>query len=188
LSSKAKPLILIISGPSGAGKTTLSLALIASIPNTIIATSHTTRPPRPGDKDGDDYFFVSEETFKSKISSGAMLEYAEVYGNLYGTSRDSIENELSAASNVILDIDWQGASRIKAIYPEAISFFILPPAGKEAQNRLQSRQQDNEETIKLRMSTYQEQISHQNKYDHILTNTDIEQTTQQLLDILSSYQ
>lgn len=186
MNNEVKPLILIISGPSGAGKTTLSLALIANTPGTVIAVSHTTRLPRPGDKEGVDYFFVSKEAFRNQIDSGAMLEYAEVYGNLYGTSRDSIEKALSDGNNVILDIDWQGAQRIKAIYPESISFFILPPAGEEAKNRLLSRQQDTEQTIQMRMSAYKEQISHQNEYDHVLINTDIDETTGQLLDILNS--
>ncbi len=181
-----KPTILIISGPSGAGKTTLSLALISSIPDTIIAISHTTRLPRPGEKDGQDYYFVSREIFQEQIENGAMLEYAEVYGNLYGTSRDSIDKALSEGCNVILDIDWQGARQIKAAYPEAISVFILPPAGDEAKKRLQSRQQDTEETIQMRMSSYQEQISHRDEYDHIVTNTDIEETTRELLDIMGS--
>jgi len=181
-----KPVILIISGPSGAGKTTLSMALISSIPDTIIAISHTTRLPRPGEKDGKDYFYVSREIFQNQIESGAMLEYAEVYGNFYGTSRDSIEKALSEGYNVILDIDWQGAQQIKAVYPEAISFFILPPAGDEAKKRLQSRQQDTEETIQLRMSSYQEQISHRDAYDYVLTNVDIKETTRQFLDILNS--
>jgi len=186
LNNKKKPVILIISGPSGAGKTTLSHALIASIPDTLIAVSHTTRLPRTGEKDGEDYFFVSKEVFQSLIDSGAMLEFAKVYDHLYGTSRFSIEKALSEGNNVILDIDWQGARRVKVVYPDAISVFIMPPAGKEAENRLLSRRQDTKETIQRRMSTYTEQISHQDEFDHILTNTDIKSTSRQLLDILAS--
>jgi len=186
LNNKKKPVILILSGPSGAGKTTLSHALIASVSDTIIAVSHTTRLPRTGEKEGEDYFFVSEEVFQGLIDSGAMLEFAKVYDHFYGTSRFSIEKALCEGSNVILDIDWQGAQRIKEVYPDAISVFILPPAGKEAENRLLSRQQDTKETIERRMSTYTEQISHQDEFDHVLTNTDIKSTSQQLLDILAS--
>ena len=187
LSKTAKPVILILSGPSGAGKTTLSHALITSISDTLIAVSHTTRFPRPGEKEGEDYFFVSKQTFRDMIDSGAMLEYAEVYGNLYGTSRTTIEKALLDRKNLILDIDWQGARRIKAIYPDAVSVFILPPDGKEAENRLLSRQQDTEKTIQRRMSTYAEQISHQDEYDHVLINADIDSTTRQLIDILAAF-
>lgn len=114
-----------------------------------------------------------------------MLEYAEVYDHLYGTSRTAIEKTLSEGNNIILDIDWQGARRIKVAYPDAVSVFILPPAGQEAENRLLSRKQDTEKTIRKRMSSYKEQISHQDEYDHVLTNTDIGITTGQLLDILT---
>jgi guanylate kinase len=185
LKNKNKPVILIISGPSGAGKSTLSHALVARTPDTIIAVSHTTRDPRPGEKEGVDYFFVSKQSFQIQIDSGAMLEYAEVYGHLYGTSQLSIEKALREKNNIILDIDWQGARRIKEIYPNAISVFILPPAGEEAKSRLLSRQQDTEKTILQRMSAYEEQISHQDEFDHILINTDIDSATQQLHDILA---
>ncbi|MFW2438204.1 MAG: guanylate kinase [Arenicellales bacterium] len=186
LSKTAKPVILILSGPSGAGKTTLSHALITSIPDTLIAVSHTTRSPRTGEKEGKDYFFVNKQTFLDMIDSGAMLEYAEVYGNLYGTSRTTIEKALRDRKNLILDIDWQGARRIKAIYPDAVSVFILPPDGKEAKNRLLSRQQDTEKTIQKRMSSYGEQISHQDEYDHVLINADIDSATRQLINMLST--
>jgi guanylate kinase len=187
LSKTAKPVILILSGPSGAGKTTLSHALITSMPDTLIAVSHTTRFPRPGEKEGEDYFFVSKQSFQDMIDSGAMLEHAEVYGNLYGTSRTTIEKALHDRKNLILDIDWQGARCIKAIYPDAVSVFILPPAGKEAENRLLSRQQDTEKTIQKRMSSYSEQISHQDEYDHVLINADFDSATRQLIDILADF-
>ena len=187
MSKTAKPVILILSGPSGAGKTTLSHALITSMPDTLIAVSHTTRFPRPGEKEGVDYFFVSKQAFQDMVDNGAMIEYAEVYGNFYGTSRTTIEKALHDRNNLILDIDSQGARSIKAIYPDAVSVFILPPDGKEAENRLLSRQQDTAETIQRRMSSYSEQISHQDEYDHILINADIERTTRQLIDILAAF-
>ncbi len=181
-----KPVILIISGPSGAGKSTLSKALVASIPDTLIAVSHTTRPRRPGEKDGEDYFFVSKEAFQKLINSGEMLESAEVYGNLYGTSRAAVESTIANGNNVILDVDWQGAQHIKTTYPDAVSVFILPPAGKEAEKRLLARQQDSEKTIRDRMSEYTEQISHQDEYDYTVINSDIQRSTRQLIDILAS--
>lgn len=178
------PVILIISGPSGAGKSTLSHALIDAVPDTVIAVSHTTRKPRPGEKNGVDYFFVSQQEFENLISKGEMLEYAEVYGNFYGTSRASVELPLSEGKNIILDIDWQGARRAKSIYPEAISVQILPPGEQESEKRLISRQQDSEQTIKTRMATYKEQMSHQDEYDHIIINDDLAEANRQLLSIL----
>ena len=179
-----KPVILILSGPSGAGKTTLSHALITAVPDCVIAVSHTTRAPRTGEKEGEDYFFVSEADFHRLVKSGEMLEYAEVYGNLYGTSRNSIEQALSKGKNIVLDIDWQGARRIKSIYPDAISVYILPPAEQESENRLISRQQDSGETIKARMATYKEQMSHQSEYDHVIINDRLSEATSELVRIL----
>ncbi|MEN8711353.1 MAG: guanylate kinase [Arenicellales bacterium] len=178
------PVILIISGPSGAGKSTLSHALIDAVPDTVIAVSHTTRKPRPGEENGIDYFFVSQPDFLNLINSGDMLEYAEVYDNLYGTSRESIDQPFSEGKNIILDIDWQGARRIKAIYPDAISVQILPPGEKESEKRLISRQQDSKQTIMARMATYKEQMSHQDEYDHIIINDDLAEATRQLISIL----
>ena len=178
------PVILIISGPSGAGKSTLSHALIDAVPDTVIAVSHTTRKPRPGEENGVDYYFVSHQEFENFIKKGEMLEYAEVYGNLYGTSRASIDLPLSEGKNIILDIDWQGARRAKSIYPEAISVQILPPGEQESEKRLISRQQDSEQTIKARMASYKEQMSHQDEFDHIIINDDLAEANRQLLSIL----
>lgn len=175
--------LLIISGPSGAGKTTLSHALIAAVPDTLIAVSHTTRSPRGNEKNGIDYFFVSKDEFQELIDNGEMVEYAEVYGNFYGTSRNSIEKPLREGKNIILDIDWQGARRVKSLFPEAVSVYILPPADREAQKRLQLRQQDTDDTIDARMSSYQEQMSHSHEYDHQLINDDLAEAIQQLLKI-----
>jgi len=186
LNNKKKPVILILSGPSGAGKTTLSHALIASIPDTIIAKSHTTRSPRPGEKDGEDYYFVSQKEFQQLVQDGEMLEYAEVYGHLYGTSRNTLLQAINKGKNIILDIDWQGARRIKKVYPEAISVYILPPAERESKARLISRQQDSPETIQSRMSTYREQLSHQSEYDYVIVNDNLAEATLELRKILAS--
>ena len=178
------PVILIISGPSGAGKSTLSHAMIEAVADTVIAVSHTTRKPRPGEENGADYYFVSHQEFENFIKKGEMLEYAEVYGNLYGTSRASIDLPLSEGKNIILDIDWQGARRAKSIYPKAISVQILPPGEQESEKRLISRQQDSEQTIKARMASYKEQMSHQDEFDHIIINDDLAEANRQLLSIL----
>ena len=184
LSNKSAPVILILSGPSGVGKTTLSTALIEADPGTVIAVSHTTRPSRPGEIDGEDYHFVSKSKFLELVKNGEMLEYAEVYDHLYGTSRDSLQQSLEKRKNVILDIDWQGARNVKAIYPEAVSVYILPPTEHETEKRLISRQQDTADVIKSRMSTYKEQASHQHEYDHTIVNDKLSDATRQLVRIL----
>ena len=184
MNTNTKPVILIISGPSGAGKTTMSNALIEAVPDTMVAISHTTRKPRPGEISGEDYFFVNKAEFQDMVNRGEMLEHAEVYDHLYGTSRKSIEKSFSEGKNIILDIDWQGARKIKSIYPDAISVQLLPPAEKESENRLFSRQQDSEETIKARMATYKEQMSHQGEYDHIIINDNLKEATRQLISIM----
>jgi guanylate kinase len=185
LSNSKKPFILILSGPSGAGKTTLSNALVDAIPDTVIAISHTTRAPRPGEKNGNNYHFIDRQEFMRLINNGQMLEHAEVYDNFYGTSQGSIEASLGQRKNVILDIDWQGARKMKSLYPSALSVYIVPPDKDETKNRLIARQQDSAEVIKSRMSGYKEQQSHQSEYDHTVINDKLADATQQLIRILN---
>jgi guanylate kinase len=172
--------ILILSGPSGAGKTTLSHELIRIYPDTVFAISHTTRNKRPHEQEGVDYYFVSTEEFQHLIEQGEMLEYASVYHKLYGTSRASIEMAAQDGKNIILDIDWQGARSVKRAYPEAVSIFILPPDEKEAKDRLISRAGDSDEVIEARMSEFEEQLSHQNEFDHVIINDKIDSAVDQL--------
>ncbi len=184
LSNHHSPFILILSGPSGAGKTTLSNAVISAIPGTTTAVSHTTRLPRPGEIEGKDYYFVDKSAFLALCDNGEMLEYAEVYGNLYGTSQSSVEALLEQGKNVILDIDWQGARKMKSLYPSALSVYISPPDKDESKNRLIARQQDSAEVINSRMSSYKEQESHQQEYDHTVVNDKLSDAVDQLLRIL----
>lgn len=185
--TKNKPFILILSGPSGSGKSTLAKALISSTANTIESVSHTTRQPRPGEHDGKDYYFVSKDFFVNLLEQKKMLEYAEVYDNHYGTSAETIEKAVSNGTNIILDVDWQGARRIKERFPEAISLFLMPPSESAVLERLTTRSQDSEEVIKQRMSIYAEQISHKNEFDHVLINDNFDTCHQKLLKILSSH-
>lgn len=175
--------ILILSGPSGAGKTTLSHELIRIYPDTVFAISHTTRAKRPHEQEGVDYFFVSKEEFQDLIEQGEMLEYACVYDKLYGTSRKSIDMAAEDGMNIILDIDWQGARSVKRVYPEAVSVFILPPDEKEARDRLVARAGDSEEVIEARMSEFDEQLSHQDEFDHVIVNDIIERAVDQLANL-----
>jgi guanylate kinase len=184
LSKPDIPFILILSGPSGAGKTTLSNAVISAVPDTTTAVSHTTRQPRPGETEGKDYYYVDKPSFLALRNSGEMLEFAEVYDNFYGTSQGSVEASLVQGQNVILDIDWQGARKMKSLYPNAISVYILPPDKEESKNRLVARQQDSAEVIESRMSSYKEQQSHQQEYDHILINDKLSDAVDQLIRIL----
>ena len=183
-SNRNAPVILILSGPSGVGKSTLATALIEADPDTVIAVSHTTRPPRPDEIDGEDYYFASKTKFLELVNNGEMLEYAEVYDNLYGTSQNSLQKSLEQGKNVILDIDWQGARNIKAAYPEAVSVYILPPAEHETEKRLISRQSDSADVIKSRMSSYKEQTSHQHEYDHTIVNDKLPEAVSQLVRIM----
>ena len=143
--------LFIISAPSGAGKTSLARALIASDVNAKMSISHTTRQRRSGEVDCVDYFFVSQPEFLSMVQEGVFLEHAEVYGNYYGTSRNAVEEMLAKGINVLLDIDWQGARLVRKQMPEAISISILPPSIEELERRLRSRGSDTEDVIQNRM-------------------------------------
>jgi len=184
LSKQQTPFILILSGPSGAGKTTLSNAVISAVPDTTTAVSHTTRLPRPGETEGKDYYYVDKASFLALRDNGEMLEYAEVYDNFYGTSQSSVIALLKQGKNVILDIDWQGARKMKSLYPSAISVYILPPGEEASKNRLIARQQDSVEIINSRMAAYKEQESHQKEYDHTIVNDKLSDAIDQLLKIL----
>jgi len=176
--------ILIISGPSGAGKTTLARALIAAVADVDFAVSHTTRPRREGERDGVDYHFVDEAGFDDLIASGQMLEYAQVYDYRYGTSRKAVEDSIAAGHRVLLDVDWQGARRLRECYPEALSVFIEPPAGREAEQRLHARDQDSDATIRRRMTEYADQVAHRDEFDHVIVNDDLETALQSLVRLL----
>jgi guanylate kinase len=162
--------LYIISSPSGGGKTSLVNALIESNTRLETSISHTTRPPRPGEKDGIDYYFVTHEHFLKKINRGIFLEYANVFGYYYGSSRPWIEDKIQQGIDVILEIDWQGAQQIRKIMPEIISIFILPPAWNILKTRLQKRGQDKEDTINTRMNNAQREIAHYHEYDYLIVN------------------
>ena len=162
--------LLILSAPSGAGKTSLANALVESDPNIEFSISHTTRAPRPGERDGVHYHFVGMAEFERLIADGVFLEHAQVFGNRYGTSRRAIETMLKAGQSVLLDIDWQGARAVKAQMPEAISIFILPPSREALRERLIRRGQDNAEVIERRMREATAEMSHFHEFDHIIIN------------------
>ncbi|MCY9872507.1 guanylate kinase [Vibrio barjaei] len=171
-----KGTLYIVSAPSGAGKSSLISAMLEKNPTYAmkVSVSHTTRGIRPGEEDGVHYHFVEKTDFESLIEQGAFLEYAEVFGNYYGTSRLWIEETLEKGIDVFLDIDWQGARQIREQMPEAKSVFILPPSNSELERRLNVRGQDSDEVIAKRMSEAKSEMSHYNEYDYVIVNDDFD--------------
>ncbi len=172
--------LLIISAPSGAGKTTLVRALLKADPAIRLSISYTTRAPRPGETNGKDYHFVGKQEFLAMASHGELLESAEVYGNYYGTSGAWIGRELTAGRDILLEIDWQGAAQVRRQFPDALCIFILPPSLHALRNRLVNRAQDNQEVIEKRLAAAAEDISHAAEFDYIIVNDDFDEA---LLDL-----
>ncbi|WP_334014605.1 guanylate kinase [Alteromonas sp. S167] len=169
--------LFILAAPSGAGKSSLIKALMEKYEGNSttpmqVSVSHTTRAPRPGEEDGVHYHFVSREQFEALIEQGVFFEYAEVFGNYYGTSRVTIEQTLHRGIDVFLDIDWQGARQVKKLMPDTCGIFILPPSLNVLEQRLNNRGQDSEEVIAGRMSQAVSEMSHFNEFDHVIVNDD----------------
>jgi guanylate kinase len=180
--SSSRPLLLIVSSPSGAGKTTLTGRLLSKYPELRFSVSHTTRGPRAGEVDGREYHFVERPEFEHLIESGNFLEWAKVHDNLYGTSRA----EISRAGNsrgIIFDVDHQGARQIKSAEPGAVAVFILPPNMAVLLERLRGRKSDDEETVKRRYAASRQEIQHYGLFDYLLVNDDLERATEQLIGI-----
>ncbi len=176
--------LYIISAPSGAGKTSLVREVLTTVPGVALSVSHTTRPMRPGERDGVHYHFVSVAEFKEMVASGAFLEYAQVFDNYYGTSREGVRDQLRSGLDVILEIDWQGAQQVRQLFPEAVAIFILPPSREVLENRLRARGQDSEAVIARRLREVRTEISHSNEYDYLLVNEDFGQAVVDLQSIM----
>ncbi|WP_135448514.1 MULTISPECIES: guanylate kinase [Tabrizicola] len=180
-------LLLILSSPSGAGKSTLSRMLMAWDPTMRFSVSATTRPPRPGEVDGREYYFRSREEFEAMVKAGEMLEHAEVFGNLYGSPKGPVLAAMEAGTDTVFDIDWQGGQQIKqAMRGDVVSIFILPPSIAELERRLRTRAQDSDEVIRGRMAKSRDEISHWAEYDYVLVNDDLEATFDKLKTILTA--
>lgn len=177
--------LVIISAPSGAGKTTLARALVSSMSNVVLSVSHTTRERRAGELDGVDYHFVNNEQFRQMVEEGNFLEYARVFNNYYGTSQAAIEEQLSQGNNVLLDIDWQGARKVKQKVPDVCSIFVLPPSRKELERRLRDRGQDSEKVILDRMREASEEMRHHDEYEYLVVNDDFDQAVADLRAIIT---
>ena len=177
--------IFIISAPSGCGKTSLVKALLESMSDLCVSISHTTRTPRPGEIDGENYHFVSKEKFNDMCSEGAFVEHAEVFGNYYGSAKKSIGKELEQNKDVILEIDWQGAQQVKKNVA-ALSVFILPPTKEALLSRLQGRGQDSEDVINKRMADARDEMSHFYEFDFVVFNDDFDTALEDLKHIIFS--
>jgi guanylate kinase len=176
--------LFIVSAPSGAGKTSLVKALLASTPEIELSVSYTTRLPRPGEVNGRDYHFVSREAFLQMAEHGDFLESAEVYGNLYGTSQPWIQAQTAKGRHLLLEIDWQGAAQVRRAFPDAISIFILPPSLQVLETRLTGRGQDSAEVIARRMQTARDEMSHVAEFDYVIINDKLDEAVQQLKSIV----
>ena len=175
--------LYIVSAPSGAGKTSLLNTLRGQLPHVTVSVSHTTRAPRPGEKNGWHYHFVTTETFRQEVAAGNFLEYAQVFDNYYGTSRTAVDALLAEGKDVILEIDWQGAQQVRARATDVISIFILPPSQAALEERLRKRQQDSEEIIQRRMRDARSEMSHYPEYDYLIINDDFEDALAELTAI-----
>ncbi len=178
--------VFIVSAPSGAGKTSLIRALTQSADNIMAAVSHTTRAPRPGERDGHDYHFVSRETFEEMIGEHAFIEFALVFDHLYGTSLDAVNTQREAGNHVLLEIDWQGARQIRERIPDAKSVFIMPPSLKALETRLRERRQDSDGIIARRMRDARNEMSHFSEYDFVIVNEVFSQALSDLTGLVSA--
>ena len=178
--------IIVISAPSGSGKSTLVKRLMRAVPNLVFSISHTTRPPRAGEKHGREYFFESLQRFRRMIARGEFAEWAEVVGHLYGTSEKQVRAAQDSGKDVLLDIDVQGHRRIRRRFPEAVSIFVLPPSFQELERRLKRRHSDSGEQVRLRLEVARKEITHWPEYDYLVVNYHLPACTQALRALLTA--
>jgi len=177
--------LIVVSAPSGAGKTTLCDAVINRVDNLLYSISHTTRPPRQGEKDGEDYFFISEDEFKDNIKNNNWVEWAKVHGHYYGTHASFIEDNVSKGRNILLDIDVQGAKQIVERFPDTVTIFIMPPSFEVLRSRLESRSTDSRDVIEQRLLSAGNEMDCKDIYNHIIVNDDLETAVNECLSIIN---
>ena len=176
--------LFIVTAPSGAGKTSLVRSLLEMDKAVSLSISYTTRAMRPGEEDGVDYHFVSDDQFLKMLEEGDFLESAEVHGSRYGTSQTLVESVLSQGRDLVLEIDWQGAAQVRSLYPAAIGIFVLPPSPEELARRLHNRAQDSEAVIARRLAAARDEISHVGEFDYVIINDRFETAIHDLLAII----
>ena len=187
LKENRRGLMIVLSSPSGAGKTTLTRRLLAENENMTMSVSATTRAPRPGETDGKDYYFMSKTQFSDMVAKDDFLEHAKVFDNFYGTPRGPVETALENGGDVVFDIDWQGAQQLaEAAANDLVKIFILPPNMQELESRLRSRAQDSDTVIAKRMSKAETEISHWPEYDYVIVNEDVDTAMEELRAIVAA--
>ena len=183
---KSRGSIIVISAPSGSGKSTLVKRLLASVPRLVFSVSHTTRPPRAGEENGREYFFVTPARFKQMIRAKAFIEWANVFGNLYGTSWKQVRAAQAAGKDVLLDIDVQGHEQVRQRLPEAVSIFVLPPSFRELERRLRHRHSDPPQVIGRRLHEARKEMLHWPEYEYLVVNDHLNRATQALRAIVGA--
>ena len=176
--------LFILSAPSGAGKTSMVREACKRVDNLMVSVSHTTRPKRPKDRDGVDYHFVDETAFHEMIAQAEFLEHAKVFDNFYGTSQKSVEDSLHSGSDVLLEIDWQGADQVRRLMPQACSIYIFPPSREILEKRLRDRASDSQSVIDRRISDAVTDMRHFSNYDYLIINDDFEQAVTELCSVV----
>ncbi len=184
---KRRGLMLVVSSPSGAGKTTIARALLERDPGVILSVSATTRPKRPGETDGRDYIFVAPRIFEELAATGQFLEHAKVFGHRYGTPAAPVETALEAGRDVLFDIDWQGTQQLaEKARDDLVRVFILPPSTEELERRLKGRARDPDEVVRERMAKAADEMSHWAEYDYVIVNRDLEASLSQVAAVLAA--
>ena len=188
MGASKKGILVILSSPSGAGKTSIARALVKGNQNFLFSVSATTRKSRPGEVNGREYDFLTVDQFRQKIKEGQFLEHAKVFGNLYGTPLQAVRDSISQGKSVVFDVDWQGGKQIRSssLSEFVISIFILPPSIKELHDRLMNRAQDSSETVKDRMKKSIDEIMHWKEYDYVIVNRDFDKTLSEVESIITS--
>ncbi len=181
-----KGILMVISGPSGAGKGTVCKALLQKRDDVVLSVSATSRNPRPGEVDGVHYFFLSEQAFREKIDAGQMLEHAVFCGNYYGTPKAYVDEMLAAGKNVILEIEVQGAMHVRSKYPEGVYIFILPPSMQELENRLVGRGTEKEAVVRERLERAKRELDYINKYNYVVVNEDVDKAADEICAVIDA--
>ena len=179
-------ILFVVSSPSGGGKGTLIKRVLSTVPNLGYSVSYTTRPPRDGEVNGREYFFVTTDQFEAMIATEAFLEWAHVHGKLYGTSRQQVSNEICQGRDIILEVDVQGAASVRRLLPDAITIFILPPSLETLRKRLEARGTDSREELELRLRNAPDELINYKAFDFVIINENVERATSQLRSVINA--